>query len=332
MQRLLLWLAVILPCACSHPDSGAAPKTAKTLRIAVIPKGTSHEFWKAVEAGARRADAELADLEIVWKGPAGESGTAQQIALVESFLADGYDGICLAPLDARALETPVEAAFARHVPVVLFDSGLASSTARVASFVATDNRRGGEMAGEELARALGGKGNVLVLRYVIGSESTTAREDGCLAALSKFPGIHVISSDKHGGPDEARAIEVSENLLSTLGDKLDGVFCSNESNASGFLTALARDPRGLAGKIQVVGFDSSANIVRALESGALHATVLQNPVEMGYRAVMTMHDQLLGKQVPARIDTGETLATKENLQSAPVRALLSPLASPLGPK
>jgi ribose transport system substrate-binding protein len=320
----LLVLALILS-ACSD-DGGRAAKP-KTWRVAVIPKGTSHEFWKAVEKGARGADAELADLEIVWKGPTGEGDVSQQIALVESFLADGYDGICLAPLDGRALETPVKQAAARKIPVVIFDSGLASKDAPIASFVATDNRKGGEIAGEELARVLGGKGNVLVLRYSIGSESTTEREEGCLAALAKHAGIHVISSDKHGGPDEAKAVEVSENLLATFGDTLDGVFCSNESSVSGFLTALKRDARPLASKVKVVGFDSSTNIVRALQEGTLAATVLQDPVKMGHEAVIAMHDVLAGRTPSARIETGETLATKANMDTPAVKALLFPLSA-----
>jgi len=169
--------ALALVAACGG-SSSAKPKVFK---VAVIPKGTSHEFWKAVEAGARKADAELADLEIVWKGPSGEGDTAQEIALVESFIADRYDGICVAPLDARALETPVRTALTNKVPVVIFDSDLARKDLPITSYVATDNHHGGELAGEELSRVIGGKGNVVLMRYQIGSESTEQREQGFLA-------------------------------------------------------------------------------------------------------------------------------------------------------
>jgi ribose transport system substrate-binding protein len=315
--------ALALVAACGG-SSSAKPKVFK---VAVIPKGTSHEFWKAVEAGARKADAELADLEIVWKGPSGEGDTAQEIALVESFIADRYDGICVAPLDARALETPVRTALTNKVPVVIFDSDLARKDLPITSYVATDNHHGGELAGEELSRVIGGKGNVVLMRYQIGSESTEQREQGFLDAIAKHRDIKVLSSDKHGGPDEAKAIEVGENLLATFGEAIDGIFCPNESSASGMLTALRRDPRHLAGKVKVIGFDSSRNIVDALDEGVLHATVLQDPVQIGYRSVIAMHDKLVGKPVPARIETGETLATKENMASEKVHALLFPLGS-----
>jgi ribose transport system substrate-binding protein len=317
-------LGVTMLAAGCGGSSSAKPKV---FRVAVIPKGTSHEFWKAVEAGARKADAELADLEIVWKGPACERDPAEETALLESFVADRYAGICVAPLDARALETPVRTALTNQVPVVIFDSDLARKDLPITSYVATDNHHGGEIAGEELARVLGDKGNVVLLRYQIGSESTEQREQGFLDAIAKHPSIKILSSDKHGGPDEAKAIEVGENLLATFGDSIDGIFCPNESSASGMLTALRRDPRHLAGKVKVIGFDSSRNIVDALKEGVLHATVLQDPVQIGYRSVIAMHDKLVGKSVSARIETGETLATRENMASERVHSLLFPLGT-----
>jgi ribose transport system substrate-binding protein len=323
--RIVPSIALLCVLSLAAACGGSSGPASKHFKIAVVPKGTSHEFWKAVEAGARRADAELDDLEIVWKGPAGEGDAAAQISLVESFIADRYDGICLAPLDAQALETPVSTAIANKIPVVIFDSGLAHKEPVVTSFVATDNFHGGQVAGEELVKLLESRGNIVLLRYQVGSESTEQREKGFIDAITNYPNMNLISFDRHGGPDEAKAIEVSENLLATFGAKIDGVFCSNESCTSGMITALRRDPRHLAGKIKVIGFDSSKNIVDAKKEGVLYGTVLQDPVQMGYRSVMAMHDKLLGKEVKVRIETGETLATKENMESERVHALLFPL-------
>lgn len=325
-------LALLAAAACSKQDkpegaSGGGAPAAKKLRVAVVPKGTSHEFWKSVEKGARRADTELDDLEILWKGPVGEGDASQQIQMIESFIADGYDGICLAPLDARALETPVKKAIEQKIPVVVFDSGLASAEIPITSYVATDNFHGGEMAGEFLAKLIGGKGNIILMPYAIGSESTEQREKGFLAAIAKNPEIKVLSSDKHGGPDETKAIEVGENLISTFGDKIDAIFCSNESSTSGMLTVLRRDQRGLAKKIKLVGFDGSANIVKGMEDNIVRGVVLQDPVKMGYEAVKAMHQQLTKKTAPKRVQTGETLATPENMKEPAVHALLFPLES-----
>jgi ribose transport system substrate-binding protein len=333
--RFALLLAVFIGfvCACSRecPRSASAVQAAsspRAWRIAVIPKGTSHEFWKAVEIGARRADAELGDIEIVWKGPCGEGATQQQIALVESITSGGYDGLCLAPLDGRALAPAVRAAIGRNIPVVIFDSALTVADVPVTAFVATPNRRGGEEAGAELARAMNDEGNVIVLRYQMGSASTQEREDGCLAALAAHPRIHVISDDVFAGPEEADAVDVAESVLSTFGERVDGVFCPNESSTSGFLTALQRDPRPREHKLVVVGFDLSKRILQALQSGALHATVAQDPATMGYQAVMALHARLTGQTVQPRIETPQTLVLRESLSSPEVKRLLEPFSTP----
>jgi ribose transport system substrate-binding protein len=296
--------------------------TGKKLRIAVIPKGTGHEFWKSVEAGAQKAASEDG-VEIIFKGPTGEGDTPGQIQIVESLLADNYDAICLAPLDATALRKPVDAALANNVPVVIFDSGLKLMTG-VTSFVATDNKHAGQRAGEHLVELLGGKGRVILMRYNIGSKSTEDREQGFLDALAKAKDIELLSFDKHGGPGEADSVKLGEEFLANFGEKIDGIFCPNESTASGMLTALERDSRGLAGKIKFVGFDSSDNLVRGLKEGHLDAVVLQDPVRMGHDAVHSAVRKLRGENVPEQIDVPENLATPKNMSEPKIDALLHP--------
>lgn len=314
-------------CAVALGCSGGDAKTgAKKLRIAVVPKGTSHDFWYSVRAGAEQADGEFDDVEITWKGPLGEGDTTEQIKIVENFIADGYDGICLAPLDAVALRKPVDQAIKAGIPVLIFDSGLADPTGTV-SYVATNNHRGGTRAGEYLAELLGGKGKIILMRYDINSQSTQEREAGFLEALGKFPEITLLSSDKYGGPDESKAVALGENLLENFGEQVNGIFCPNQSTASGMLTVLQRDPRGLAGKVKFVGFDAGDNIAAGLKAGQLHGTILQDPVTMGYDAVRVLRDKLQGKDVPARVETAETLATTENCEQPEIKKLLFPEVS-----
>lgn len=316
-------IALMALVGCNASSNSAPDGAARQFRIAVIPKGTSHDFWYSVRAGVRRADEEFDDVVVTWKGPVSEGDTSDQIQIVESFIADGYDGICLAPLDARALRRPVEQAIAQGIPVVIFDSALEDSEG-IVSYVATNNYRGGKRAGEYLVELLGGEGKVILMRYAINSQSTEEREEGFLDAVLAAPGIEILSSDKYGGPNERDAIELGENLLANFGDEVDGIFCPNQSTASGMLTVLRRDPRGLAGKVKFVGFDSGDNIVDGLEKGDMHATVLQDPVQMGYDAVRAMVEYLRGELVEPRIETQEALATTENLDDPEIHALLHP--------
>src|SRR6266850_163062 len=152
----------------------------KSYTIAVIPKGTTHEFWKSINAGAIKAQRELAEqgtkVEVIWKGPLREDDRDQQIQVVENFMTRQVSSIVLAPLDSQALVKPVNNAIKAGVPVVIIDSDL--KTDKYVSFVATDNYKGGQLAGEQMGKLLGGKGNVVLLRYAVGSASTEAREAG----------------------------------------------------------------------------------------------------------------------------------------------------------
>ncbi len=128
-----------------------------TYTIAVIPKGTTHEFWKSINAGAIKAQQELAKqgtkVEVIWKGPLREDDRDQQIQVVENFMTRRVSAIVLAPLDSQALVKPVHNAIASKVPVVIIDSDLKSD--KYVSFVATDNYKGGQLAGEQMGKLLG---------------------------------------------------------------------------------------------------------------------------------------------------------------------------------
>jgi ribose transport system substrate-binding protein len=301
------------------PDSPAPNLTAHKLRLAVIPKGTTHFHWKSVEAGARKA-AEERGVEILWKGPIGENDRAQQIAIVEQFVSEGVDGIAVAPLDDVALGRPVRAAMEKKIPVVIFDSGLKGEVGKDwVSYVATNNKLGGVVAGEEFARVMGGKGKAMLLRYMEGSASTVQREAGFLEALAKHPEITLISSNRYLGATAAEAQTNAMNMIDLI-KEADGVFASNESATFGLLLALRQN--GLAGKIKVVGFDSSDSLIEAMRKGELLATVAQNPKKMGYELVKALVDSINGKPVPESIDSGAMLLTPENLDSPEVKALL----------
>ena len=173
-------------------------------KIAVIPKGTTHSFWKSVEKGARQAGSEFG-AEIVWKGPLKEDDRAQQIAVVQQFVVDDADAIVLAPLDDTALRNPVRSAMERKKPVVIFDSALKGEVGTdFISFVATNNRLGGQLAGEELVRLIGGKGKVVMLRYSEGSASTAEREAGFMAVMEQHPGIEMILANRYAGATISR--------------------------------------------------------------------------------------------------------------------------------
>jgi ribose transport system substrate-binding protein len=311
--RLLASLLCSLVCVAPVLTRAANEK------IAVVPKGTTHSFWKTVEAGARQAGAELG-VEVIWKGPLKEDDRAQQIGVVQQFVGSGVNAIVLAPLDDTALKTPVKAAMDRNIPVVIFDSALKGEAPKdFISFVATDNHLGGKLAGEELARLLGGKGKVVLLRYSEGSASTAAREAGFLEVMKAHPGIQVIVDNRYAGATIASAQDAAMNLIDKIREA-DGLFAPNESSTQGLLLALRQT--GLAGKKTFVGFDATPFLMAALNKGDLKALVAQNPKKMGYLGVKTAVQHLRGEKVPAVVDTGCVLVTTTTLNTPEVRAVV----------
>ncbi len=312
--RPLLVAALFLAACGKSPDGPGAPS------IAVIPKGTTHVFWKSIEAGARQAGQELG-VNILWKGPLKESDRAQQIAIVEQFASEGVSGIVLAPLDAAALLRPVQSAVARGIPVLIIDSGLNGTVGRdFISYVGTNNKLGGQLGGEELVRLLGGKGKVVLLRYQEGSASTMEREAGFLEVIKKHPDIHLLVENRYGGATQSEAQTTALNILDQLREA-DGIFCSNESLTVGMLVALRQN--NLVGNAKFVGFDSSGPLIEALKKGELQALVAQNPRKMGYEAVKTMVAKLRGGTVPEVVDSGVQVITPENVDTPEIQALLN---------
>jgi ribose transport system substrate-binding protein len=308
------------PGCKKHQEPAADGKPAPHRRvIAVIPKGTTHEFWKSVHAGAVKAKRELG-VDIVWKGPVREDDRAEQVRVVEDFVSKHVDGIILAPLDDTALVPAVKEATAEKIPVVIIDSDI-KWDGRV-SFVATDNEAAGAAAARRLSELLSGKGNVLVLRYQEGSASTMDRERGFLGALAKeSPAIKVVSDNQYGGATTETAYKTAESLLVKF-TALDGIFCPNESTTFGMLRALQDGKR--AGKVRFVGFDASEKLVHAMGDGEIDGLVVQDPFAMGERGVGALVAALDGKPVEKRIDTGVHVATRETMTDPKIHALLSP--------
>ncbi len=325
--KFLICGAILTLLGCDKKDSSSGNAgPSKSYTFAVIPKGTTHEFWKAINAGAFKARDELlakgVKVDVIWKGPFREDDRDQQIQVVENFTSKRISGIVLAPLDSQALVSPVASAIQAGIPTVIIDSGLKLD--KYVSFVATDNFKGGQLAGERLGSLLGGKGNVILLRYAVGSASTEEREAGFLEVLkTKFPEIKIISSDQYAGATRETGYQASQNLLNRFGNEVNGVFCPCEPPTIAMTMALREIGKG-SGKVKMVGFDAGSQSVIDLKKGDIQGLVVQNPLLMGYLGVMTVYKHLQGEKVEKRIDTGVVLVTAENMEQPEIKDLLHP--------
>jgi ribose transport system substrate-binding protein len=340
MNLRMLGLTVVLlgavaGCVREAPKEGAdtgapspAPKSPSTapkkgpndrLRIAVVPKGTTHQFWQTVKAGADAAGQEV-NAEILWNGPKAETDIQDQIDIINNYASQGVDGVALAATDKTSLVKTVQDLEGRGIPVVTIDSGIDPDVSRC--FIATDNVKAAGLAAKEMGRLLGSKGKVAVLYFLKGAGTSDEREKGFVDGVKEFPGIQIVGSEETKS-DSARAREAMETLL-TANPDLAGVFAANEPNVVGAAGVLA--DRHLGGKVKLVGFDASNPEIEYMKKGLVQALVVQDPFKMGHDGVTTLAKILRGQgSVPRREDTGATVVTTANMDQPEVHRLLYPL-------
>jgi ribose transport system substrate-binding protein len=308
LMRNALLLIVLLAAGCGRNQKAV---------VGVVPKGANHIFWQTVHAGAIKAAREYG-FDIQWNAPALEIDSSRQIEIVDSMINQHLAGIVLAPVDKSALVTVVERASRAGIPVAIFDSGI--DTERILCYVATNNLEAGRMAGRRMGEILGGKGKVGVVGFMPGSASTMQREDGFTQAVRQnSPGVEIVGV-QFGMADRAKAMAVTENLLTAHPD-LAGLYADNESSAEGALQAVKT--RGV-GNVKLVVMDSSESLLAALRAGDIDSIVVQNPFRMGYESTRAIGMKLRGQSPPRLQDSGATLVRREDLDRPEIHELLMP--------
>lgn len=281
-------------------------ETAKTYRITVVTKALDSEFWLTLKRGAEAAAREHPEIEVVVLAPEREINIDQQVAILEDQILRGVSALVVAPAGTAEVIPVLAKAKASGIPVLLVDTD--APWPGKLSYIGTDNRLGGKLAGEYIVRALGGRGKVAVIRGILGVAAHEDRVAGFQEALARAPGIHVVTIQP-ANSERALAMTVMENILTSHPD-IHAVFATNDQMALGAMEAIAA--RNLTGKIILVGFDATREAVRAVKAGQMHAVVAQHPFEMGKRAVEAAVRVLRGESIEKRIDTGTTLVTRDN--------------------
>jgi len=301
----------------SPPTSGSATPPGKKLKIAVIVKGTANSFWKTMQAGADAAGKED-NVDIVFDGPTPEGDIQNQINLVQTQVTNMVDGLVLAATDSNALVKPVQEAVKKGIPVVMVDSGINDTTSPVC-YIATDNVKGGQIAADKLAEAIGKKGNVALLSMVKGAASSDQRDQGFLEGIKKYPDIHLVATLYTDNKVE-KAVDQTTNMLTAHPD-IVGIFATSEPNGVGSANALKQ--RKQNGKVTLVAFDSSKDEVAALEDGTILALMVQDPYQMGYKGVKTVEQALKKEPITEKtVDSGLKVVTKQNMTDPDIAKLL----------
>ena len=299
-------------------ERGADEKKTGPVRLAVVPKAVGFDFWEQVKKGAECAASKEKDVDVTWDGVTTESDVSGQISLLQNFITEGVDGIVYAATDAKALGEVTKAAQQKQIPVVNMDSGTDPQPPEVPLF-ATDNVAGAEKVADLMAEEVK-QGKVALVSFNPASQTNNERTEGFKNGLKSHPELELVA-EQSSESDYDKALSITEDILSANPD-LEGIFGSNESSALGAAAAARR--AGKAGEVTIIGWDAAPDELKALEQGTISALIVQNPFNMGFQGVDAAVSSLREGAQPKGKDTGSTVVTKENLDSADVKAVLAP--------
>jgi ribose transport system substrate-binding protein len=305
--------------------ANAQKVSSKPLNVAVIIKATDSDYWQYMVVGAENYTKTHPNVKITVYGPASETDTEQQVAILENVIAKKPDGILIASISSTAPVPDVERAMQEGISVVTVDNRL--KTNDVAAFLATDNVKAGALAADQLVQAIKAdgkvpKGKIGMISAYAGVQVLTNRDDGFTAQLHKIaPDLHILPV-RYINNDVQQAMSTATDLLLANQDIL-GFFGDNNHCGDG--VALALSSNGKAGKVPAVAFDSDPQEVKALAPGVLSALIVQDPYEMGYKGMDYVVRAIDKEKLPAYTDTGAYAVTKANMNEPKIQGLLNPL-------
>ncbi|MGG4341370.1 substrate-binding domain-containing protein [Paenibacillus lautus] len=275
------------------------------------------EFWRVLIEGVNTASREFGvDVSVV--GPTQEIEVDLQIQLLEEAIKQKPDAIVMAAGDYNRLVPLAESIRKAHIPLIMIDSAVNGDYAQ--SLIATDNVNAGQKAGKELSSLLPAHAKVAIVSFVQGTSTQIEREQGVRSILEPRSGTEIVGTYYSEGKEE-RAYEITKKLLLERHD-LNGIVGLNEPSTVGAGRAIRE--LGLAGKVKLVGFDSSVKEVKLLEEGVLQSTIVQKPFNIGYLGIKTAVSIIEGDKVSRNVYTDSVVITKVNMYTEENQKLLFP--------
>lgn len=302
---LAAWAGALVAC-----NRGAAEGPT----VGLVLKTLNNAFFIEMEAGAREA-ADSLGIQLVVQAPEREIDVEKQMQIVENLIQRRIDVLALVPSGSREIVPAIVKSNHANIPVVIVDTrvdreALEQAGGKVLTFIGSDNVDGGRMAGEFIAQRLGGKGRVAVLEGIPGHETGDSRLRGFREALQQHPGLSIVSS-LTANWERDQAFNVTQNMLQSQSE-VQAIFACNDVMALGAVEAVAASGRG---NVLIVGFDAQDDARTAIRDGRMHATIAQNPREMGRLAMISAHRLLNGESVPAEQPVAIQLVTGDEVAS-----------------
>ena len=315
--------AAALVAACGSSGSSPAASAGASAAaggdapyVAIVSKGSQHQFWQAVQKGATD-EAKKLGATITYEGPASESEVDKQLTMLQTALDKKPAAICFAALDSKAATPLLQKAKDAGIPVVGFDSGVDSDIP--VTTVTTDNAKAAGEAADKMSELIGGAGKVAVIVHDQTSKTGQDRRDGFVNQIkAKHPNIEVVAIE-YGAGDPVKSADFAKAIM-TANPDLKGFFGANEGSIKGVLNALKET--GKEGKVVAIGYDSGQQQIDAIKAGTEAGAITQNPVGIGAKCVSAAMDAIAGKSMDKVIDTGFYWYDKTNINNPEIQAVL----------
>lgn len=257
---------------CGQQSGGGAGQKKDSKKIGLAISTLNNPFFVSMKEGAEKKAKELGYELVVLDS---QNEAAKERSNIEDLVQQGVAAIIVNPTDSDAVVNAIKVANDAEIPVLTVDRK--SNGGTVASHIASDNVKGGQMAAEFILSKLGGKANIVELQGIPGASATRDRGTGFHKGVDGKTGVKVVSSQP-ADFDRQKGLSVMENIMQAT-PNFDAIFAHNDEMALGALKALKGK------KALVVGFDGTADAVKAVEAGEMAATIAQQPDLMGTMAV-----------------------------------------------
>jgi ribose transport system substrate-binding protein len=233
--------------------------------------------------------------------------------IIENLIQSKVAALCITPSGSKEVVPAIVKANQAGIPVIIVDTRVHAETlqaanGKTAGFIGSDNLEGGRVAGEFIAKQLGGRGKIAILEGIPGHETGDSRLKGFREIVAKSPGLEIVSSQTANW-ERDQGYNVFQNMLQAH-PEIQALFACSDLMALGAVEAIAA--AGKTGKIIVVGFDAFSEAREAVNKGTMHATIAQSPAEMGKNAIENAWKVLKGEKIQEDISLGVTLVTKES--------------------
>lgn len=264
-------------------------------------------FFNQMNEGATAAAEAQGDELVIFNA---NNDPAAQNSAVETYIAQGVDGIVVVAIDVNGIMPAVQQAVDAGIPVVAVDAVLPEGPQ--AAQVGVDNMEAGGMIGDYFVdyveSEMGGTATVGIVG-ALNSAIQNIRQDGFEASIEGVDGI-TVAGVVDGQNVQDIALSAAENLI-TANPNLDAIYATGEPALLGAIAAV--ESQGRQDDIQVFGWDLTAQAIRGIDQGYVEAVIQQDPAEMGATAVRILGDLAGGGSTEANVSVPVTIVTTENV-------------------